>query len=266
MKPDHSFIQVKDVDELAELKTEWLQSLTSPQDGMWEFFRNSGIHWSIYVDTKMIGYASIGEENQLLQFYITPKCQERAKVIFRDFIDRMNIKNGLVGTNNLNFLSTAINFVKELNVHTCLFRDSYGVNIEAKGGVLRECQVSDLEKIVNFCHYSMGAPKDWLQGYIGELVNNKEIYFFEKEGAIIGTCEVRKSNSAKGFADIGMVVSPDFRLQGYGTYLLNRARPIALEGGNIPICSCEKDNIGSLKSIHNCGFTSNYQLLMIKFN
>ena len=101
--------------------------------------------------------------------------------------------------------------------------------------------------------------------YIGGLIEKKEIFSHEIGDTIIGTCEVRKSTTSPKFADIGMAVSPDFRRKGYGTYLLNKAKTIALEWGKAPICSCEKDNIGSYKSISNCGFVSTYQLLAIVF-
>jgi predicted acetyltransferase len=112
----------------------------------------------------------------------------------------------------------------------------------------------------------MGAPKGWLQGYLGGLVEKGEVFFLEQGDNIVGTCEVRKSTSAPAFADIGMAVSPDFRRQGYGTYMLNKAKAIAVEWGRHPICSCEKENVGSFKSISNCGFASKFQLLSITFN
>ena len=265
MKQNYSFRKVTDVDELAGLKKEWLSSLTSPQDGMWESFRNSAINWGIVFDGEMIGYASVGEGNQLLQFYVSPKYLLNGELIFKEFIDEMKIKTGIVGTNNPSYLSMALNFVKELAVNTYLFRNTFEVNIDEKEGVIKACENKDIERIVNFCCYSMGAPKEWLAGYIGGLIEKKEIFSLEQAGEIIGTCEVRKSTTAPEFADIGMVVSPDFRRKGYGTYLLNKAKTIAIEWGKIPICSCEKDNVGSIKSISNCGFVSRYQLLSITF-
>ena len=265
MKRNYSFHKVAHVDELAMLKNEWLDSLTSPQDGMWEFFRNNTMNWEIACDDERIGYASVGEGNQLLQFYISPKYLWKGEVIFKEFIDKMEIKTGIVGTNNLSYLSIALNFVKELNVNTYLFRNTYEVNIEEKDGILKECQNEDIERIVNFYHYSMRAPKEWLIGYIGGLIEKREIFTLEDGDKIIGTCEVRNSATAPEFADIGMVVSPDYRRQGYGTFLLNKAKTIALEWGKTPICSCEKDNVGSIKSIDNCGFVSKYQLLSIAF-
>ena len=266
MEENYSFIKSTNTAKLTSLKNNWLESLTSPQDGMWASFRNSATQWGIVCGDKMIGYASVDESNQLLQFYISPNQLSNGKDIFKEFIDQQKIKRGMVGTNNPIFLSIALNFVKELNVHTYLFRNSYEVNVDKKEGILKVCQNEDLERIVDFCHYSMGAPKEWLVGYINGLIKRQEIFSLEDDGKIIGTCEVRKSTSAPEFADIGMVVSPDYRRKGYGIYLLNKAKSIALEWGKTPICSCEKDNVGSKKSINNCGFVSMYQLLSIDFN
>ena len=213
----------------------------------------------------MIGYASKGEGNQLLQFYISPKYLLKGEVIFKELINKLKIKAGIVGTNNLSYLSIALGFVKHLAIHTYLFRNNYEVFIEEKEGELKDCEKSDLERIVNFFHNSMGAPKEWLVNYVGKLIEKREIFFLENKDEIIGTCEVRISRTAPKFADIGMVVSPSYRRKGYGTYLLYKAKGIALERGKIPICSCEKDNIGSIKSINNCGFVSIYQLLTISF-
>ncbi len=266
MARNYMFKEIANTDELTELRNEWLSTLTSPQDGMWESFRNSGKEWGIVQDNELIGYSSIGENNQLIQFYISPKHLGKGESIFKEFIEKLSIETGIVGTNNPCYLSIALNFAKEFNVNTYLFRNNYPVYIEEKEGELKECQNEDIEKIVHFCHYSMGAPKEWLAGYIKDLTEKKEIFYLEHGDEIIGTCEVRKSTTAGDFADIGMVVSPDYRRKGFGTYLLNEAKKIAIEWKKTPICSCEKDNIGSIKSIHNSGFVSMYQLLLISFN
>ena len=265
MNQAYNFPKVTNIEELTILKKAWLASLTSPQDGMWESFRNSATDFGIVKENEMIGYAAIDENHQLLQFYLLPKYLPKGAAIFKTFIDELKINTGIVGTNNPDYLSIALNFVKELKVPTYLFRNTFEVTIEEKEDLLKACQAKDIEKIVHFCHYSTGAPKDWLVGYIGGLVEKKEIFSLENNEEIIGTCEVRKSTTAPAFADIGMIVSPDYRQKGYGTYLLNTAKNIALKWGKIPICSCEKDNVGSLKAITNCGFVSRYQLLSITF-
>lgn len=265
MEKNYSFNKVNNKNELDILKKEWLATLSSPQDGMWAFFRDNATNWSIVFNGELIGYAAVDESNQILQFYVLPKFQLNGAIIFKTFIDKMKIKTGIVGTNNLIFLSFALNFVNDLKVNTYLFRDNYEVHVDPKEGVLKACEKKDIDTMVNFYNNSIGAPKEWLRCYLGDLIEKEELFLLETDNKTIGTFEVRKNLSAPGFADIGMVVSPDFRQKGYGTYLLSRAKKIAAEKGNTPICSCEKDNIGSVKSIYNCGFVSKYQLLSIDF-
>ncbi|MET2984179.1 GNAT family N-acetyltransferase [Aureibaculum conchae] len=265
MKQNYSFTKTTNFDALTNLKNEWLTTLTSPQDGMWAFFRDSATHYNILLDDKIIGYAAVDESNQLLQFYITPTFSSDRETIFKEYINEHEVKSGIVGTNNPNYLSLALNFTKDFKINTFLFKNNHEVTLLEKKGTLKECEHKDIARLVTFYNYSMGAPTEWLTDYIGNLIEKKELFSFENDGSIIGTCEIRKNLSASEFADIGMVVSPDYRRNGYGTYLLNKAKNTAIERGKTPICSCEKDNIGSVKSIYNCGFISMHQLLSVNF-
>ena len=265
MLKEIQFSEVAKKEELLSLKKKWLNSLNRPPDGMWESFRNNAKQYAIKNKAEVIGYACIGMDNQLLQFYLLPKYMDIGVEIFAKFKHRYKVKKGMVGTNNPIYLSLALHFMKDLVIHTYLF-DLVKEKIDfVKEGTLRKCTPSDLERIVVFCQYSIGAPATWLFSYIGDLIDKNEIYVLEKEDHIIGTCEVRKSIANPKYADIGMIVSPDFRKQGYGAFLLNEAKNIAIKMNKTPICSCEKDNIGSMKSIQKCGFASLYQLLSMNF-
>ncbi|MEO1654313.1 MAG: GNAT family N-acetyltransferase, partial [Bacteroidota bacterium] len=176
------------------------------------------------------------------------------------------IKKALVGTHNPQFLSLALHFVKELKIHTYLFRESLDVSVEEKKGAFSPANSIDLEQIVDFGQLSTEGNKEWLRGYFAKLIEKGALFQLIAKGQIIGTCEVRKSITHPAHADIGMIVSPEFRGQGYGTFLLNKAKTIAQEWGRIPICSCEKDNPASFQAISHCGFRSNFQLLEISFD
>lgn len=265
MKTEYRFEKTTENKALTQLKHKWIASLPRPQDGMWASFRENAVYWGISIANEMIGYACVDKEGQLLQFYIVQEYLSEGEAIFRLFLEKLNIKQGMVGTNNPTFLSLALNRVKKMEVNTLLFKKTLDVTIAEKEGTLRKAQEGDTTRIVDFCHYSIGAPKMWLEMYIGGLIANGEVYILEKAGDIIGTCEVRKNVTAPTYVDIGMIVSPDYRKRGYGTYLLDQAKKIAIELGLTPICSCEKENLGSLKAIHNCGFRSTYQLLKITF-
>ncbi len=259
------FNKIDDVNALDSLRTDWRKTLTAPQDGMWETLTGFGNHWEVKEKDKTIGYASVDEENRLLQFYVLPAWMKEGVSIFGEFIDQEKIKNALVGTNNPFFMSMVMHLQKLVTVDTYLFTDLVKTKPIEKKGTLRTAKNKDLENLIDFCHESMGGPKEWLNGYLGNLINRGEIFVFENEGQILGTCEVRKSETDSEVADVGMVVSKNHRRKGLGTFLLGKTKEIAYEWNRKPICSCEKDNIGSLKSIENNGFRSLHQMLLVEF-
>ena len=266
MPKQYKFRSTSVNEELTNLKTQWLKSLTGPQDGMWESFRNSANHIEIRYELDLIGYACIGDDNLLIQFYVLPGYLGQGTEIFKRFIREFNIKKGLIGTNNPVYLSLALHFSSNYEIHTYLFQEHNIAEVDEKEGNLNKCRKDDLQTMVDFYHYSLDASKEWLSGYLQRLIGKGEVFSFENNGEIIGACEVRRSSTYIEIADIGMIVSPAFRKQGYGTFLLDQAKLIAMRWNKIPICSCEKANIGSLKSILNSGFISKYMLLSIVFD
>ena len=265
MNKYYQFIRVDSQNELSLLKKEWLSSLTGPQDGMWETFRDNAVTIEIKDADHRIGYGCIGDENQLIQFFITHRYLNQGTKIFQQLKEELKVVKGIVGTNNPIYLSNALHFTKQLDIHTYLFEHFSDPIINEKKGSFKNCTSEDLLRMVDWYHASLGASVEWLHGYLNGLIEKGEVFSFERDGKIIGACEVRRSNSSLYYADIGMIVSPDFRKKGYGTFLLNQAKSIAIKWGRTPICSCEKKNIGSFRSIQNCGFASKYQLLAIDF-
>ncbi len=260
------FESVNELSILEPLKTQWRKTLTAPQDGMWEVLTNYATHWSIKIESKMIGYACVDGEDQLLQFFVQPEWIKEGPTLFKQFIQQENIHKALIGTNNPFCLSLAMHWQKSVVIHTYLFADFLKVAVTEKEGNPRAADSNDLENLIEFCHQSMGGPKDWLNSYLGNLISRGELFVLENGGETLGTCEVRKSESQPGIADLGVIVSPKHRRKGLGTYLLGKAKEIALQWNRAPICSCEKDNIGSLTMIQNNGFRSMHQMLLFKFS
>ena len=259
------FNKITDTSILNAIKVEWRKSLTAPQDDMWEAFTDDSNHWELKDKAQTIGYTCVNDDNRLLQFFVLPDWMQEGVLIFQQFIQQHKIKKALIGTNNPICLSIAMHFQKSIEVDTYLFTDFLKVNIIKKEGVLRSAESENLEKLVEFCHKSMGGPKVWLNGYIGNLIDRGEFFVFEDGEEILGTYEVRKSESNNKVASVGMIVSPAHRKKGLGTFLLAKAKEIAIKWNKQPICSCEKDNIGSLKSIQNNGFRSVHQMLLMEF-
>ena len=259
------FIKTSDSDELEALKSKWQNSLTAPQDGMWEAFMNFAEDWLIQIDGKTAGYACVDANNYLLQFFVLPKLLREGPAALEAFIAQQNIKQGIIGTNNPVCLSIAMHIQRSVSIHTYLFADFLPGQTTTKKAKLITADKQDLAMLVTFCHTCTGGEKSWLKQYIGDLIAKKEYFFIEDGADIVGICEVRKSFSNPKVADLGMIVSPQYRKRGWGTYLIEKAKEIAIRWDREPICSCEKENIGSLKAIYSNGFRSIHQMLLLKF-
>lgn len=255
------FSLTDDPARLVDLKKSWRTTLTAPQDGMWEALRELAKQWEITLGGKLIGYACVDADNQLLQFYLEGPWLKNGVPYLQQFIKQERIGVALVGTHNPQFLSLVMHLQKRVKVHTYLFHDFEAVPLPPRSGAFKAVKREELASLVDFYHYSIKAPKAWLTDYLGKHVREGEVFTLHQAGKIVGACEVRRSPTYAHIADLGMVVSPDFRQQGYGTFLLGKAKEIALQWNREPICSCEKENIGSLKSIQHNGFRSVFQLL-----
>ena len=186
-------------------------------------------------------------------------------IALRQFLDQQKIKEAFVGTNNPTYQAIAMHLQQKVSVDTYLFRDFFKTDLKNEMGNLRAAETKELDRVVAFYHKSIGAPKGWLEGYLGNLVGKGEVHINEEADEILGACEVRSSTSHPKVANIGMVVSPDHRRKGIGSYLLGKAKEMAIYRGLQPICSCEKGNVASLKSIHSNGFRSVHQVLLLEF-
>ena len=265
MKKQYHFNKVEETGNLIDIQTEWRKSLVAPQDDMWESFMNYGVHWELREDNQIIGYACSNDENGLLQFFLLPKWIQEGPEIFLHFINEAKIKKAMIGTNNPACLSIALHHQKLLKVDTYLFTNYLDTIVKENEKHVRPTEPDELDKMVDFYHESMDAPKEWLNSYLGSLNNKRELFVLEEGSAILGACEVRKSESNAAIANIGMVASIHHRRKGLGTLLLSKAKEIAISWNKQPICSCEKGNIGSLKSIQRNGFRSIHQMLYMEF-
>jgi GNAT superfamily N-acetyltransferase len=254
-----------DPSTISSLKAEWRKTLTAPQDGMWESLTGNAQHWEIRQGSELVGYACVDDEHRLLQFYLQPEFLAEGPAAFQQFIEEQKIKKALIGTNNPVCMSLAMHWQKSVLVDTYLFEDYLDKKPDPIDGVLRSAGEAELERLVDFYQTSMGAPADWLRSYTGDLLSKGEVFVLEQGAEILGACEVRKSAVQPEVADLGMVVSVNYRRKGLGTYLLGQAKRISREWDRKPICSCEKENAGSLKSILNNGFRSVHQMLVMEF-
>jgi GNAT superfamily N-acetyltransferase len=243
------------------VQNEWYKTLTRPEDGMWHSFREIAQPWGIWEDDCLIGYGIVNSEFCLIQFFVLPDYLMDGTFIFKKFIKKAKVSSILVGTNNPVFLSISSPFFKSPDIHTYLFDFYKEVNPPLLPGKFQKARISDLDALIIFCQESTGGPESWLRTYLEGLIQREEINFFEQDGRIVGTSEVRNNPAFPNYADLGMIVHPDFRQKGYGTFLLSHGKAEADKKGLKSICSCDAKNKASFQTIYKSGFVSIHSLL-----
>ena len=229
MKSHIHFKKITDPGILTSLIMEWRKSLTAPQDGMWEAFTDRSTHWEVTIKGQSIGYACVDSNKTLLQFFVRPFWMKDGVTVFQQFLHQEKVLQGMVGTNNPIFLSLAMHFQKAVEVNTLLFADFFKVPLIEKEGMISLAEKKDQKRLVDFCHMSVGAPKAWLTGYLGNLIEYQELFILEQKRDVLGTFEVRKSKSDPTVADLGMIVSPRHRQKGTGHLSIGKSQGSSVE-------------------------------------
>lgn len=64
------------------------------------------------------------------------------------------------------------------------------------------------------------------------------------------------------YGDIWMEVAEPFRMQGYGTFMVQELKRLCYEGGSVPCARCNTGNVASRKTLQKAGFVPCAHLLV----
>jgi len=268
-----SIKKITQITILNSLKEAYFKASTSPLDGMWHFgFVPMAEHFGFYKNENLVGFCCHNDDKYLLQFYLSDTAQVLAKDLFTLIANGESavigeVHGAFVSTAEPQYLSLCLDNSSTSKVNTLMYQHS-GKNtkevIDNKELVL--AKNDELALLVDFANNAIGAPKEWLTGYFGNLIKRHELWYYSVDGKIVATGECRRFDEFQThYADVGMIVSPDYRGQGIATQVLNQLISIAEEQGLKAICSTESSNIGAQKAIRKAGFVAPNRIVQFDF-
>jgi GNAT superfamily N-acetyltransferase len=252
--------------EVDRRKSEYLNQVSSPLDGMWESgFLPQADHYLIFIGDQEVGHCAINPESFLLQY----GEDESGRSGFKHCLDQFKVKGAFVSTCEPSYLSLCLDCQQSVSVNSVMYREVDGSAIESSifpdGIECRTLVSSELQSAVEFGVVTLGANEEWLRSYFSRLIDRRELFGCWREMSLIATGECRCSLSQPSFADVGMVVGKAFRNRGLAPMILKRMRKQARSLGVNAICSTEEGNPAARKSIERAGFVGYHRILEIGF-
>lgn len=264
-----------DLSSLHDLKTQYLQTLITPMDGMWDAgIVNAAPHWELRWDGARAGYCAVSEHATLLQFYVSPDYDAHTRMLFDHVIADRALTHAEVSTIDPTCLALCLDVHKKIKVHTYLYepRTDTSPSPQTTDSLdFRHVNASELERTIEFQKSCLGDDKNkeamdaWLRGYSENLIAKQSLFALCRHDEWLGLGECRPSASQEGVADLGMMVAPAHRGKGWATNILTRLRAQCAAQKLRAICSTTAENTAAQKAIARTGFISRHRIMTVTF-
>lgn len=245
-------------------RTAYLAQLVAPMDDMWAAFADMATPHALLVGEEVVGSCCRDEEGQLLRFYVLPRFQQHATDLLRLALKELEVERMMVCTLDPGYLCPALDVASSVEPHTLLFAPA----TEPEGPGLDDldlAQPGDHQRIVDFQAEEVGAPRDFLEHYVRERLERREMLLFEEGSELLCVGELRRDRQQAGIAQLGLIVRGQERGKGIGSRMLSSLVTRSREQGLTPHCSTEVTNLGACRAIERAGFRADHRVLRVGF-
>ncbi|MEM7351871.1 MAG: GNAT family N-acetyltransferase [Acidobacteriota bacterium] len=256
-------------EELADLRRAYLRSQTAPIDGMWEAFAAMAHQREIRSAGEKAGFFCVNEQGQILQFHVSAPFEPVAAELFARVVDRSEVRGAMVSTADPLFSSLCFDLHNEVRVNTYLYEDHHPSESPLAGEGEASLDLVEAYELTTIADLQRGSfdqdPGDWLLGYLENLITRRELYALRLGDEILGTGELRVSDSQPPYADLGVITMRRHRRRGVASHILWRLKQLGLDRELVPICSTTVENLGAQRAIAKAGFISRHRILQVTF-
>lgn len=248
-----------------DVRKAYLDALPEPQEFYIEGRVARGRLIRITDDGAAAGHAVIDAGGKtLLEFYLDNAHLRESEAIYAALVKQFKIRRLLCKSFDPYMLYPALRKKRKPRPSGYLFRHIADDSFQEREGVhVRPARGEDVDALLSISggFFDDGAEIDL---YLAD--DQGLIFIFEEErtNGLIG-CGISKPVLPTGTAmDIGMLVAPAYRRQGFGSYIVSYLKSHLLGRGLRPVCGCASDNAGSKRALERGGFASLYRIIEFK--
>lgn len=219
----------------------------------------TALFYTIESDQKQLGYCIVTHDRTMLEFHLEKCYMAEKEAIFTEVARELGIKGAYCKSFDHLFLSVCVQFFKDFSIDGFLFRDYINVPWEkdvCPDILARRGMAEDLDAILAI-NDGFFENREEVEIYL----KDDNLVLFEKGSELVGCGLYQRVIAGKDDFDIGMMVNPCFRRQGYGSYIVSYMRTLCIEHNYRPICGCGYENVASRRCLEKAGFINMHVLL-----
>lgn len=246
-----------------ELMDEYVATLALPPDDMWWAFAQRADPVALYDGQERIGFAAIDGDGELHRFFVRSGHEQRGAALV-DLIDEQRSVVSMIAATTDPVALTALLPLARSHIAVAML---YHHETEPADVVLDEFVLAtngDHGRVLSFVADSTGGPQAFLDGYVRERIERKELFLHHAGGELAGIGERRFAEPGAGHAHLGIIVGQAHRSRGLGGALMNTLVRMCEREQLTPLCSTEPDNVAAQRLIHRAGFRSRHTIFRME--
>jgi RimJ/RimL family protein N-acetyltransferase len=244
------------------LRGMYLDSLDFAQEYYLEIQIKTGTFYLITDGDLNAGYFILSTDKVLLEYFVFPEWITRMDSILGLILREFKVNKALCKSFDHALLSCCYEYQKSAEAIGILFRD-YSVPsalVPAPEISIRRAEMTDEARIIAVNEEVFDHPEE-----VKEYIQAKQIFLYEINNNLAGFGIYSQVFSGRRDYDIGMLIVPEYRHKGYGTFIINHLVKFCLQNGWNFSAGCAKENVASRKCLEKAGFISRHRLLEFTF-
>ncbi len=256
------FEEQNTLNAIKDLRNRYLDGLIEAQELYLEFKVIKAGVFVILSENQRIGYFLLGEDADLLEYFVIQEFLHQADTILEIVIQKFSVRKALCKSFDHTLLSCFAGIQNQVNVLGVLFRECREeIQPPVREGVtIRPASAEDERHIIEINEEVFDYEEE-----VSEYIRDGKIFLFEKDQEIIGFGIFARVIEERPEFDIGMLVDRKYRRQGYGEYIIRYLTHFCAQNGWRAICGCAVENKASRRCLEKAGFISRYRLLEFVF-
>lgn len=234
------------------LRKTYLQSLSEPQEWFLEELAADAQWWVL---PEVANGAVTGKT--LIEFFVDPGHAGRAAVLFGQFRRQSNFEVALVKSFDAELLRLMAGVPASQKVAAHLFRRFEPARLDQpRNADFRQGLAADGATLWDMSDGFFSGPAE-----VEAMIQKGHLWVLERGGDLLGCGVTTPLGHGSDAVDIGILVSAEFRGNGFGAVIASQLGERVLQMGLRPICGCAAHNVASRRALEKAGFISAHELL-----